>query len=231
MDLTYTVPACSKEFIAVNPLNDDINKYKNYKSCYEQIVKTHEHHFCGVHNQINLYPIDFNIEIMYHNSDIFESKSKFVTLFQVIDHGLVQSKNTNFKHNMQHGNKLQQILIITTSFRIELYFVTVNKLRVIHLNIYSPDKILIYNGPIIDEYFKRKFYSLMKLSSFQCLILMFNNATTITTGLIRYTAVKMLRRPLSLKIRQNEQRSQNLSTIISQGQYRYLCVLKVCFTF
>ena len=62
-------------------------------------------------------------------------------------------KKTNFKHNMQHGNKLQQKLIISTSFKLELHFVTVNTLRVIHLNISSPDKILINNGPIIDEYF------------------------------------------------------------------------------
>ena len=95
--LTYTLPPCSKEFIVVNPLNEKNNKNKNCRSYYKHIMKKHEHHFCGAHNEINLYPKDFNIEIIYHNSEIFESKSEFATLFQVVDHGLVQSKKNKFQ--------------------------------------------------------------------------------------------------------------------------------------
>ena len=160
-----------------------------------------------------------------------ETKSKFSMLFQVMDHGLINSNYTNFRHYIQYDNKPKETLIITKIFKVEFFYVTVNKLRVIYLQSPISDHIFVYNGPVVEKSFKMDFYPVMKLTSFQCFILILTNLTASTTGSISYTAMKIFETSSisSIKIGEKEHRSQNLSTILSQYKYIQLCLLQVSF--
>ena len=68
----------------------------------------------------------------------------------------------------------EQYLNINDKWKLLKYYILVNKTRVIQLNLLTHFDYLVYDGPIIGEHFQIKnFQSGRRLSSFQCVVLIF----------------------------------------------------------
>ena len=188
--------------------------------------KIYDYKLCGVHNKINLYPKDSDIDIIYLNKAV-ESESEFSVIFQIIDYRLINSDKTNFRLMRDEKLNSQQSLSIGQMLAIEILYLRINKLSIIILHLPSNSSHYIYDGPVIGTDFKVKtFGRSVKLSSFQCTILSKTNRPTI--NYIKYgTMERGISR--SLTLRDGDRISVQLP--LNQCQYRYgqHCIFKVSF--
>ena len=72
---------------------------------------------------------------------------------------------------------------------MEIYYLAVNKLSTINLNASLVDNIMIYDEPVIKEYFKKTIQSIMQLSFFQCFIVYVKNRTKIINNSVRFRSI------------------------------------------
>ena len=86
-------------------------------------AKIYDYKLCGIHNKINLYPKDSNIDIIYVNKAV-DSESEFSILFQVIDYRLINSDKTNFRFMIDENINSQQSLSISQTLPIEKFIFT-----------------------------------------------------------------------------------------------------------
>ena len=186
--------------------------------------KIYDYKLCGVHNKINLYPKDSNIDIIYVNKAV-DSESEFSILFQIMDYRLINSNKTNFRFMRDENINSQQSLSISQMFAIEILYLRINKLSIIILHLSSNSSHHIYDGPVIGTDFKVKTLGRsIKLSSFQCTIL----SKTNTINYIKYGTIE---RGISRSLTVEEGDHISVQLPINQCQYRYgeHCMFKVSF--
>ena len=187
-------------------------------------AKIYDYKLCGIHNKINLYPKDSNIDIIYVNKAV-DSESEFSILFQVMDYRLINSDKTNFRFMIDENINSQQSLSIGQMLAIEILYLRINKLSIIILHLPSNSLYYIYDGPVIGTDFKVKtFRRSIKLSSFQCTIL----SKTNITNYIKYGTID---RGISRSLTVGEGDRISVQLPINQCQYRYgqHCMFKVSF--
>ena len=189
-------------------------------------MKIYDYKFCGVHNKINLYPKDSDIDIIYVNKAV-EFASEFSVLFQVMDDRLVNSEETNFRFMRDEEINSQQRLSIGQMLTIEILYLKVRKISVLILQTYFNKLFNIYDGPVIDTDFEVKnFGRSIKLSSFQCIILSYVNTT-------HYLKYDKIRKGLSSSITLKDNDLITVQPPIPQCQYLYgqYCIFKVSLIF
>ena len=200
----------------------DHTNTRYYYTDYEP--KKYNYKLCGVHNKVNLYPKVSDIDIIYVNKAV-DSESEFSVLFQIMDYRLVYNHNTNFRFIRDEKVNFQQSLSIGQRLAIEIFYLQINKLSTIILQLPSKSSHYIYDGPVIGTDFKVKtFRRSLKLSSFQCTII----SNTKTNNYIKYGAIKR-GIPKSISLRDGDFFSVHFP--INQCQYRYgqHCIFEVRF--
>ena len=187
-------------------------------------MKIYDHQFCGVHNKIQLYPKDLDVDIIYVNKAV-ESDSGFTILFQVLDYRLIKSDKTNFRFITDDVINSQQILSMGQILQVEILYLKVRKLSVLFIQILSNKGYSIYDGPVIGADFQVKnFGRSIKFSSFQCVIL----SHVYPVHDLKY---KEIRSGLSssITIKDNDLISTQLPILQCQYQYGQYCIIKVSF--
>ena len=189
-------------------------------------MKIFDYKFCGVHNKINLYPKDLDIDIIYVNKGV-ESEPDFYDVFQVMDYRLINSDKTNFRFMKDEIINSQQSLLIGQILTIEIFYLKVRKISVPILETNFNKLYQIYDGPVIDRDFKVKdFRRSIKLSSFQCIILSYVN----TPHYLKYNEIRKAMSG-SITLKYNDLITVQLP--VSQCQYLYgqHCIIKASFIF
>ena len=193
------MPPCYHEFLAVQ--GGHISREFIYAGVKSQNI-INKYQFCGVRNQLHLYPKDLDLEVKYKNNKVI-TDSEFAFQFQVMDYGLVESLSTGviieeIDQDISYRNFLQKLFVAGGTLAAVICKVLVNKLSKIALTVTSPgrEKYNIYSGPIIHEQFRVKnFRGSMKIPSFQCIVVVYTkkfplgpkiNFTTIRHNLPAY---------------------------------------------
>ena len=146
------MPPCYHEFLAVQKGHGLPGIISGDKA---QNVIT-DYHFCGVRNVLHLYPLAFNVEIIYKNNKVI-TESEFLFLFQVIDIGLVKTVTTKVMHFDKFINGPMELPIAGGTSAVVIFHILVNKLKEIIFKIAPGNKkYFIYSGPIVDEQLRLK---------------------------------------------------------------------------
>lgn len=229
MSLVYSLPLCYFEFVTVKL---DISKWKIYRELRKDYnyglianpeeVFTHESGFCGVRNMFHLYPEVLDLEIIYVSKAV-ESASEFSVTFQVMDSNLLKTVKTSFSFVLDYTVHIEQILLINNYFKVLTLHIKVNKLSKIDLQTLTNDSFTIYDGPVITEIYKLKTFStFVKLSSFQCTIIIGRNSTFY----IKYRAAEIALTK-SMYLAQNKSYYDILPVKKCRYQHGQHCLVKV----
>ena len=224
VDLIYSLPPCYYEFIAVEDPPEWL-LYKDHRKNVDEARKF-DYQLCGVHNRLYLYPKDPNIDIIYVNKQV-ESKSKFSVIFQVMDYKLLVSVKTNFRFLEDDKITLQHSLLINHKIQFEILYLRVSKLRVLIIQIYSGKLCSAFDGPTIGVgSIIKNTTGVIKLSTFQCFLLCFENQTHY----FRYSSVE---RTVTQKLILGENKIVIREFPTTQCKYRYgkYCIFMVSLYF
>ena len=188
VNLVYALPPCYHEFLAVQEghhLPGFIYGNKNTKG--RNIINKYQ--FCGVRNQLYLYPKNLDVGVIYKNNKVI-SESEFAFQFQVMDYGLVKSFTTRIMiEEIKHYGE-QLINLAGGTFAVITYQILVKKLSVIRLIVIpGKEKYIIYSGPIINEQFRVKnFRGFVTMPSFQCIVVIYTESFLLNYNM-NYIAV------------------------------------------
>ena len=129
-----------------------------------------KYQFCGVQNQLHLYPQKSNVEILYKNNKVI-TDSEFSFQFQLIDYGLLESITAEIMINEINVYNQQELGVGGSIFTVITFRIMVIKFSELLLFTHGGQKDAVYSGPIIHEHFRVKNFQIsIVIPSFQCII-------------------------------------------------------------